>query len=375
MDAACWSLPGPARFLTNIVDDLRSGLNVLVTSPAVCSISERVLESHIRAYESLHFICIDADECATPISESLHRRFGVPVTPGQLATAAHLAEHISARNVIFVMGVDSSTVTHWIDFLSQYQHGCNGRPPHSRSVFCVPLPASYGVALKRDAVLAVRRFEAEFWRIDGVLQMERLLGPSEAPSIERELMISMGAEVAGCDIGLSHAIAEVGTAFLTSPFDLLLSYSRRKQWSETELQEGGLDSGVEELFDGVRRWHSSALALRQAEDELSRRFWHGQIRALFPFIEEERISLAATVEPFLRLPVNTHYGPVARAVDLELSEMIFFLRGKRLPPLVWDALQCLRQMRNELAHRRPVALTPEDLRFFKGHFSRSLGVQ
>jgi len=354
MDAAWWSLPGPSEFLENVVSDVRGGLNVIVTPPPCSPVTEKVLEPLFRRYESLHFISLDSTEISAPISEALHDRLGVHPQPGQLASPAHLAEALPDRKVVFVDGLDATSAPLWLEFLSQYQHGCNGKPAHKRSVFCVAVSVGCGVEPKKDIVLSIRRFEADFHRVDGVLQMETLVPRDNRTAIERDLLVSVGAELAGCDGGLAKAIVESGNVFLTAPIPILKGYGESLGWSDAELQNGGLVKGLEEVFDGKRRWHSSALALRHDDVGLLHRIWHGQIRVLFPFIEEQRIAIAEVVEPFLPLPVDTIYGRAEHAIDLELGEMVYHLRGKRLPPGIWDSLQCLRDMRNDLAHVRPV---------------------
>jgi hypothetical protein len=360
MDAAWWALPGPSRFLADVVGDIRRGLNVIITPPPCSPVTDRVLEPLVRRFESLHFISIDSADISDPISESLHERLGVNPKPGQLASPAHLAEALPDRNVIFVDGLDATNSPLWLEFLSQYQHGCNGKPAHKRSVFCVAISVACGVEPKQDIVLALRRFEANFNRIDGVLQMENLLPRDGRTAIERDLLVAVGTELAGCDGGLAKAIVESGRDFLTAPIPVLKRHGESLGWSPAEVEGGGLTKGIEEFFDGKRRWHSSALALRNDDTALLRRIWHGQIRALFPFIEEQRIALANVVEPFLPLPVDTSDGRADHAIDLEVGQMLYHLRGRRVPPSIWDAISCLRDMRNDLAHVRPVA--PELLR-------------
>jgi hypothetical protein len=354
MDAAWWALPGPSGFLANVVGDIRRGLNVIVTPPPSSPVTERVLEPLVRRFESLHFISLDSDDISVPISESLHERLGVQPRPGQLASPAHLAEALPDRNVIFVNGLNATNAPQWLDFLCQYQHGCNGRPAHKRSVFCVAISAACGVEPKQDIVLSLRRFGADFHRIDGVLQMENLLPRDGRAAIDRDLVVSVGAELAGCDGTLAKAIVESGRDFLTAPIPVLRRHGESLGWGPADLEGEGLIRGSEEFFDGKRRWHSSALALRNNDAALLRRIWHGQIRVLFPFIEEQRIALSNVVEPFLSLPVDTVDGRAEHAIDLEVGQMLYHLRGRRLPPGIWDAIACLRDMRNDLAHLRPV---------------------
>lgn len=351
---AWWSLPGPREFLETVVSDVRQGLNVIITPPAFSPVTERVLEPLFRRYESLHFVSLDSSEIAFPISEALHERLGVRPRAGHLASPAHLAEAIPDRQVVFVDGLDAANAPLWLDFLSQYQHACNGKPSHKRSVFCVPVALGCGVEPRQDIVLSLKRFNAHFFRIDGVLQMETLLPRGGHTAVERDLLVSVGVELAGCDGKLAKAIAEAGSSFLTAPLQVLQRYGECLAWSSEDLGCGGLAKGCEEVFDGKQRWHSSALALRNDDAELLRRIWHGQIRVLFPFIEEQRIVLAGIVEPFLNLPIDTVSGRAEQAIDLEVGEMLYHLREKRLPSGVWDALQCLRAMRNDLAHLRPV---------------------
>jgi hypothetical protein len=84
---------------------------------------------------------------------------------------------------------------------------------------------------------------------------------------------------------------------------------------------------------------------------------------LYPFIEEQRVRLAPEVDRLIRFPVQTTFGTVDRALDLEIGQLVYFLRGRRVPNQTWDQLITLRNMRHHLAHLRPVPhrdlLSPE----------------
>lgn len=112
--------------------------------------------------------------------------------------------------------------------------------------------------------------------------------------------------------------------------------------------------GVVEWLDGEERVTSAALIAAGDREAVWRRVWQGQVRVLYPFIEEQRVRLVPEVGGFLRFPLETTYGPVDRAIDLEIGQLVYFLRGHRLPDLTWRQLLVLCNMRHSLAHLRPV---------------------
>jgi hypothetical protein len=100
--------------------------------------------------------------------------------------------------------------------------------------------------------------------------------------------------------------------------------------------------------------HSVALAIRNDDAELRRRIWKAEVAVLYPFLEERRLHLLPRLRPYLRLPVETTYGPVEDVYDLELGQLVHFLRGRNLPRELWRLLNVLTDMRHALAHLRPV---------------------
>ena len=99
-------------------------------------------------------------------------------------------------------------------------------------------------------------------------------------------------------------------------------------------------------------------------DEIQHRIWRGQVTVLFAFVEEMRRRILPRVRSYLRLPVETTYGIVSDADDLEVGQLLYFLRGMRLPNKLWGQLKLLTDIRHSLAHLQPVShetLCSEDL--------------
>jgi hypothetical protein len=90
--------------------------------------------------------------------------------------------------------------------------------------------------------------------------------------------------------------------------------------------------------------------------EVKRRVWRGQVAVLYPFIEEQRVKIVPQVRGYLRLPVETTYGRVDDPEDLEVGQLLYFLRGKNIHARLWRLLSILTDMRHALAHLEPVPL-------------------
>ena len=77
---------------------------------------------------------------------------------------------------------------------------------------------------------------------------------------------------------------------------------------------------------------------------------------LYPFIEEQRGKIVPQVRSYVRLPVETTYGRVDDPEDLEVGQLLYFLRGKKIEARLWRLLSILTEMRHALAHLEPVPL-------------------
>ena len=354
MDKQWWSLPGTRRFLDRVVREVRNGRNVIVRVPDGTPRVRHALEEELRKHESLRFRHIAATDIDQPLAIALFSALRCRRGPDELATAATLASNLPDGDVIFVDGITCTSWPAWADFAHQYQHGCNARPEQRRAVFCFLVPGILAEEPREDVTLVVRECHDCFTRLDAMLLVEQLLPEDRSTRTVRQLAVSVAAELAGSDVHLAEALAKRGTSFIHDPLQVVASIANQMPWSTDEIKHRPRCCAWIESYDGRSRLRSTALHIASDIDSLRHRLWHGQIRVLYPFIEEQRLRFLSEVRDWLTLPVQTTFGVVDKAVDLEIGPMVYVLRNSRVPRPLWDALNVLNELRRDLAHMNPV---------------------
>lgn len=360
MDIHWWSLPGPSRFVQGIVQDLRDGKNVIVTFPPHSPDGFReVLAERVRENELWRWRTISASEfpCDGPASlvGALHQRFFPTHQASELCTALSLAQRLMGT-IVWVEEVGERAWQAWSRFLIQYQHVCQSCPPYDRSLFCLPLIGALTPPPAADAALSVRRWEGMVGRLDMTLYLDRALAARFPHSLHHKTALAVITELVGSDARLAQHLAQQDFPTIMSPFEMLRDFGASRGWTAEFVRNGDWRVGTSDTVDGSRLVHSAAVAIMGNHSEIKRRVWRGQVAVLYPFIEEQRVKLLPQVRGYLRFPVDTTYGRVNDPEDLEVGQLVYFLRGKKIQPRVWRLLSVLKEMRHALAHLEPVPL-------------------
>lgn len=355
MDDVWWSLPGPTRFFERIARDVGEGRNVVVRLADNLPDARKALEGHLRRSDHLRVRRFDATEIAGSPSAALFTSLRCPRGADELETPQTLAANLPQGDVVIVHGIEQPAWPFWRVFIDEYQHACNGRPENRRAVFCLLTRGPLDTEPRDDATLVIREFTHDFSLLDGMLLFDQLLPEDPGRQFLRRLTVSIAAELAGTDALTTRNILDEGLNVVRDPLAPVRKAARRDRWNGVQLDSRPRCCGWWEQFDHRCRPTSAALVARGDADAVVRRIWHGQIRVLYPFIEEQRLNLLPEVENYLPLPVKTTFGVVERAIDLELGPMTYVLRHTRLPQRVWDRLVTLKDLRHDLAHMKPVA--------------------
>ncbi len=377
MDEHWWQLPGPARFLQGVAQDLSGGKNVLLALPALVPDGLReALAGQVRRNELLTWREAPARlaDCGLAmLVDRLHEQFAPPENRGAVLSAVTLAAAPRfVGMVIWVEGMDAAAWPVWREFLGQYQHACNSRSEWSRGLFCVPLAGSLAAEASPDVALTVRRWRGVVGPLDLGLDLARQMdGRAENP-LHRKLRLALAVELAGPDAALARELAGLDLLTLIEPGDTLLRLAARRGWAGNG-RKPAWEAGTVDDFDGAEWVHAALQASQGDIAAVRRRVWRAEVGVLYPFLEEQRLRLVPQVRPYLRLPVETSYGTVREATDLELGQLVHFLHGRKVPPPLWRVLTRLRDMRHELAHLRPVPadclFAEEVLRCAMTHFN------
>jgi hypothetical protein len=360
MDAHWWELPGPAAFLRAAWEDVRGGKNVVLALPATVppglhdGLLALVRQAEMWAWRDFRA----GDEAAGPAAlvEKLHQRFAPPKVGGVVLSADTLAgDPRLADTVIWVEGITAMCWPTWRAFLRQYERACQMRPEQGRGLFCVPLASQMAGQVPEPAVaLSVRRWWGVVGGIDLLLDLSLRADVGPMPALHRRLALAVACELAGTDAALARALAGLGLRQLLEPQEFLRADAARRGWNADRARRPNWEDGMIDGVNGEDVVHSVALAVRGDDAEVRRRIWQAEVAVLYPFLEEQRLRLLPRLRPYLRLPVETTYGPVDDIFDLELGQLVHFLRGRNLPRELWRLLNLLTDMRHALAHLRPV---------------------
>lgn len=360
MDIHWWSLPGPTRFVQAIVQDLRAGKNVVVAFPPHSpegfreTLAERVRENELwrwRAVSASEFPC----DGPASLAGALHQRFVPADQTSKLCTALTLAQRL-VGTIVWVEEVGDRAWQAWSRFLTQYQHACQSCDPDDRSLFCVPLTGAPMPPPVADVALSVRRWEGMVSRLDMTLYLDRVLAARFPHPLHHKTALAVVTELAGSDARLAQHLAQKDLSTIMSPFETLREFGASRGWTAECVRNGDWREGTSDTVDGSRFVHSAAVAAMGNHSEVKRRVWRGQVAVLYPFIEEQRVKIIPQVRGYLRFPVDTTYGRVDDPEDLEVGQLLYFLRGKRIQPRLWRLLNVLTEMRHALAHLEPVPL-------------------
>jgi hypothetical protein len=316
------------------------------------------VEHHVRANDLWRWRPLDAStlpaDTPAALAATLHENLHCDPPLGQLPGPAALAGVIPDGDVMWVDNLDAGLWPVWARFLAQFQHACHAREEDRRGLFCVPLVGGLSAEPEADTALAVHRWGQSLARLDVMLFLDRLM-PAAFPSLTLRLVaLSVATELGGADPRLGARLAALGPDLLIDPVAVLADHAAERGWSASDLKRRPWHGGVVERLEGEERVNSAALVAAGDHEAVQRRVWQGQVRVLYPFIEEQRVRLIPEVGRFLQFPVETTYGTVERAIDLEIGQLVYFLRGRRVPDQTWSQLVVLCNMRHSLAHLRPV---------------------
>ncbi len=354
LSISVWALPGPAAFVARIASALRAGASAVLALPrwAPCGVP-----AALRAVlgDGWEWVPLQVVRDIPPSAQVLAR-----LLPSAATTVVPSARRVAevpggGRFVVVLNAVEAAGWPSWRDFLAEYARVCAERSPHLRPRLVALVS---GVML---ADLPERADCLEIYAWDGVVggldmllyTAHRFAGRIEAGT---DLLAAVGARVALWDPAVADLLADRPASEVLAPVAALQELAASRGWSAAE--EPAWERGTLATVDGQRQVHAALLAARGEERALRTRVWSGQAGVLLPLVEQRRRDVLERVRPLLTLPLDTGYGVISDARDLEVSHLAFLLRGQRVPARLRDLVERLRRIRNLLAHFEPVS--PED---------------
>jgi hypothetical protein len=373
MRSVWWSLPGPASALARGVHDLRDGRSLVVAVPA--SGSPSPAEQLVRGwYRDQWRKCTQDQFRAEPVSEVLIRQFCPDVPPHQRSDVSTLLKSERAAGLYLAIQIDDPVVwARWSDFLTELERLGKDLGPFKRPTFLVELTGpSILRGISSGMTVAWHEWRGVVGREDMRAYAAVVAAESTEPRHVREVRSAVASELALWDPELLEELMAATVDQLMNPLDFLLTYARGRDWQDDDLDQGDRDAWISGRLceiGGTTRWHSAALAMAGHVREVHMRVWRGQVAALFPLIEELRLTAALYLDRVLPKPRDIDGKRVDDLRHLEIGRLCYLATRTRfrsiLPPDVLEAITALRNMRNQLAHLdivQPDALTSPALR-------------
>ena len=351
-----WQLPGPSRFVTSVVEDLRDGKNVILRLPEYVpsGIAAAVRET-LGNHDLWSWCPLRTDECRDEPAPLLFSKF-IPGTHPQTIRNAHsLSGNDSFSGKLIWVDVTSGTTwPGWKSFIVDYAHACRSRSLLERSLFCLCLAGQLALdPPPEDVCLSHQSWQGIVDNLDMLLYTSALLREKQMPDLYRRIATSIVARLALWDPEVSQRLVREEMTRILEPAEVLKEMAIDRGWltPEQKLPPTSWHTGAKGLFDGKERTHSAALAVDDPSNELRRRVWSAEVEVIFPLIEEKRQELIKTIAGVL-----TH-RTVSELQDMQIGEIELEMsrRGNRVPYELRRQVKTLKEMRNSLAHLEPLS--------------------
>lgn len=361
----CTQLPGPARFIAQVATDLEAGKSVIVVFPDAVvdsGLADAVLEDLAREGARADF-CYESRD---PFPTRVLTTFGAdPLRQSAFAewdTIVGWEPWHGSWVVVPAWHHDdvSEIVDRWPAQLTACGLSMDDRPKLIIGVRLADLPRTKIIHVDRSGV-AVHWWWGVFDRLDTELRLasmsKRTLNPVDAAVI---------VEVSGWDLGCTDFLVAEWDRTTGGLPDAVRRYqsqagqdrhgpvvqgSRRGQATPpTELEQAWRDGLVDRWGHAVRR-----AVYATDEADVAQRLWMAHNRTLIPYVDEERADYEQVI---LKKASRSALEGLRRRDDdiIEIGSLAWLVDTHRVDIGKTDRerLQAFRDLRNDLAHRRPI---------------------
>jgi hypothetical protein len=355
------TLPGPARFIDDVLHHLRNGSSVVVALPVLAPTELEDVFVDALEHDRWRLNRVIVEEHEDPLHGLTEQLY---LEPEQWVgwSVEKMFEQLSPGQVITVQGISASNWDQWRILLRDYEVASRRAPADERAVLLVFVR---GIPRKRlqtkGAALELVEWRGVIGELEILMYADHRLRQLRQPSRHHKLIIRQIAALALWDLDLAdfllgqpeHEMFDV-QAVLQAGRQLL---GRNGVPTSAAWEHGGSDQ-----FDGVEMQHPFVLIDQgDPEDELKRRSWTAQAAELLPQIELRRRALAKALERYVPCPFwiyqkdfRQRQSPtqvLVRSLDeLEIGSLAFVARNECSHRELCDRAEWLANCRNELAH-------------------------
>jgi hypothetical protein len=360
-----WQLPGPNQFVSQVVQDVRDGMNVVLCLP------EHVPGGLAYAIRSAldggggwlwYTLDIHGHDSVEPV-HVLYSRF-VPEAPSDaIRNAKTLSqEETFAGKILWLEGLTANSWPAWKAFLTDYEHACRARSLLERTLFCVPLTGMLALDPPAENVcLSHHAWRGVVNHLDMLLFTSNLFQDRRMPALQKRVVTSIVTNLALWDPAVAERFTAEDLEHILHPVSILQEIARERGWHPIADNPSPClwSRGMVDLTEGEESVHSAALALADIQGTVIRRIWSAEVGVMLPFVEERRQEILAHIAGVLRVPFTTRFGEVISDVhDLEIGhiESQLITNGIKVHPDIRRLIQRLREIRNCLSHLDPLTL-------------------
>ena len=369
-----WQMPGPSRLTHCIASDIRAGRNVTVCLPKRVPLGILHEIQRLLAHDDLVFSSVRGEDCLDNEApeDTLFRKFAPLASESQARTAVTLCEQAFFQGkVIIIKDITDDQWPAWKSFLIEYESVSRTLSPLLRTLFIVKLVGAPALTPPApEHLLSIHRYDGFVQKIDMFLYAATVFSNRSLGNVQKQLSISLCAELSQWDIELCDALAKLPFTSLVDPGQMLSDYARDMAWdgiSNLEDRDILWAKGVVQEIDGTDMYHSALLSCKSDKRDLNQRLWRAELAVLYPLIEEKRQLIIHKLNETLQVPFVGSSGETIKNVkDLEIGHIHAQLQMKNVRYLDAYRKQVakLRILRNALAHLEcaPTDIL-EDLRF------------
>ena len=350
-----WRLTGPSNFIDQVVDELHGGTSAVVRVPPYFPNDFLLaLKAELDRRGRVRCVRLPGDELRmeseAQITTCLFELEGI-----ESSDPTDLASFVSStRDTVFTCHLsDHSSWQTWWKWLNKLRLQVQQLPEYDRTSFCVTVPNSVD-PIKYEVGLRPFDLESGLRELDVSHFVDDQPALAGEKRLERRVRLATIVELARFDLNLAEDLSKETLDTLIEPSKLLRKFRAQSSWMNDNCS--CWVNGAKSVWYDRLESHSCYLEAHDQRQEIQRRIWKAQLTTLFPHLEQRRLEIINCAKPILPKRFESATGEVKDPELLELGELNYLMSICQAPKRLRDEVRSLAEVRNELAHLRPICM-------------------
>lgn len=344
------TLPGPTRYIEEVIRHLREGNHVVVAAPSSAHpLLEQTFVDYL-AHDHWYREHIIVDTSSDPL-QCLTEKLYLEPEQWMGWSVEKLFNRLQPNYALVIDGVTSENWGSWQALLLEFEAVSRQRPSDERPVL---LMFVRGVSQKKlqikSAAATMVIWSGVIGELDTLTYVDQQLRNNGKPARYHKLMVRHIAALALWDLELADYLIEQPERDV---FDIpsILQSAQQALGRNYNWAEGGWEDGKVDQFDGIELLHPFAL-LESGDPsrELNRRVWTVQAAELLPLIEVRRRELVRSLARHVPCPFWDGKRQILSLDELEIGSLAFATQTHGIRGELRDKAEWLAHCRNTLAH-------------------------